>query len=76
MIKIALTAALAADFNEADLKVREAKVILERIMRQGDKSIPTDLIRLAKVVVFSQHVQGRLRGGRPVWHRPDLCAPA
>jgi lipid-binding SYLF domain-containing protein len=51
-LALALTvpAALAADFNEADLKVRESKVILDRVMKQEDKSIPKDLLRRAKAV--------------------------
>lgn len=47
---LAVPAALASDFNEVDLKVREAKVILDRVMKQGDKSIPSDLLRRAKAV--------------------------
>jgi lipid-binding SYLF domain-containing protein len=51
-LALALTApaALAMDRGEADLKVRQAKVILDRIMKQSDKSIPKDLLRQAKAV--------------------------
>jgi lipid-binding SYLF domain-containing protein len=49
-LALAVPPALATDFNEVDLKVREAKVILDRIMKQGDKSIPKDLLQRAKAV--------------------------
>ncbi len=50
ILALAAPQALAMDKGEADLKVREAKVILDRIMKQGDKSIPTDLLVKAKAV--------------------------
>ena len=45
-------AALATDKAEAELKVKEAEVVVGQIMNSPDSSIPEDLVRKAKAVVI------------------------
>ena len=52
LLALGCGSALAKDKTEADLTLKEAALVLERIMTQGDNSIPTDLLRRAKAVAI------------------------
>ena len=52
LLAVSAGAALATDKAEAELKVKEAEVVVGQIMNSPDSSIPSDLVRKARAVVI------------------------
>lgn len=60
LMLVGARAALAKDKAEAELTIKEAALVLERIMTHSDHSIPMDLLKRAKAVII---FPGMLKGG-------------
>jgi len=52
LVALAAIPALATDKVEAELKLKEAEVVVRQIMLSPDSNIPSDLVRKAKAVVI------------------------
>lgn len=85
LVALAALPALATDKVEAELKLKEAEVVVRQIMLSPDSNIPSDLVRKAKaVVIFPGMVKagfivgGQYGTGVVIARRPDgsFGAPA